>query len=499
MGSGWSANSTKSSLSSSSDDTISGRRRPQEPETTTQVAGQKRRRTSNESAASSDGNLTLEPLLQRRKKRRLSKSGRSVWSSIGLSSAWNAFVDSASCYFARVFLYAAELAAMSGNPGELAGEEELVRGLIQSLDCFQSTNIDILRRGWRVLSVCSKECDPSSIPSVFQKEFTLESDLATVLTGMDRHSGHLSIQLLGFRALRTLVTNSDGRWETLAEAEAIPICINAMRIHSNDVVVQGLATTFLAMMVRGISSRPKEQVVNLGGVHLVMAAMRNFEEDPRLLHTACYALHQFGFTRRIREIVVAHDGIAIFLEAIENHLGDADLVDLCLSALGKLSDEGNLDWPTISPLILRTMARWPLAPTIQGHSLVLLIRATGQIPTSMVDGVIRYTIRTMHNFPCSANLQFFACAVLREILERIPTENVRARILAEGGMERILMALVSHRDSYGLQPMGLLALMNVWERRTPVEVAASEAFGGSMRAIAAVTGVHLELVNEDAN
>lgn len=492
MGSGWSAGSnTTTSSSFQSDATEVGR---QESEAR---AGQKRRRASEDVPGSSGGASPM--LFLRRKKRRLSKDGSSIWSSFSISSAWNSLADSFSCYFARAFLYAAELAVKSATPGELADEEDLLKGLMQSLDCFQSTYMDILRRGWRVLCVCSKDCDQASISSLFQKESNLESDLATVLTAMERHSERIKIQLLGFRALRALVMDSGERWDALVDARAIPVFINAMRIHSNDVVIQGLGTTFLAMMVREITSRPREQVVNLGGVHLVMAAMRNFDEDPRLLHTACYALHQFGFTRRIREIVAANEGVTIFLDTIEHHLYDSDLVDLCLSALGKVCDDDNLDWAAISPLVLRTMDRWPLEPSIQGHSLVLLIRAMGQIPGYLVDQAIRYTVRVMKNFPSSANLQFFACAVLREILERMPSEQVRNWVLEEGGMECIVMSLVNHRESYGLQPMGLLALMNVWERRTPAEAAATVAFGGNERAIATITGVQLELVNEDGD
>lgn len=406
-----------------------------------------------------------------------------------------------SFFFAKVFLYAAELAAKSAKPGELAEEGDLIKGIIQSLDCFQNTDLDILRRGWRVLCVCSKDCDPATVTALFQEGSTLESDLAAVLTGMERHPERIKIQLLGFRALRTiLVTENNERWDALFDARAIPVFIQAMRTHSNDVVIQGLGITFLAMLVREINSRPREQVVNLGGIQLIIEAMRNFDDDPRLLHTACYALLQFGFNRRIREMILALDGVDLFSEVMENHINDSDVVDLCLSALGKLGDRRIFDWGTISEVILKVMGRWPRISSIQGHCLVLLIRGAGRLPMRYTKDAIRLTVQVMKNYPSTPTLQFFSCAVLRELLEGAPaTSHVRKWVLEEGGMECVVWALVHHRDHFGLHPMGLLALMNVLEHRTPGEAAATTAFGGDERAVAAITGVQLELVQDDGN
>jgi hypothetical protein len=400
-----------------------------------------------------------------------------------------------------VFLYAAELAAKSAGPGELALEEDLIQGIIQSLDCFQNTDMDILRRGWRVLCVCSTECDQQTISSLFHEDSTLESNLAMVLTAMERHSQRIKIQLLGFRALRTILAiHSDERWDALFDARAIPVFIQAIRNHSNDVVIQGLGITFLAMLVQEINTRPREQVVNLGGIQLIIGAMRNFNDDPRLLQTACFALLQFGFNRRIREIILSLNGVDLFSEAMENHIDNSDLVDLCLSALSKLGDRTVSDWSTISLLVLKVMGRWPGIASIQGHSLVLLIRSSGRLPMrSMMRDAVHQTVRVMKNYPNTPTLQFFACAVLRELLEGAAAVHARKCVLEEGGMEYVVKALMHHRDHFGLQPMGLLALMNVLERRTPEEAAATTAFGGDERTVAAITGVQLDLAHAEGN
>jgi hypothetical protein len=85
---------------------------------------------------------------------------------------------------------------------------------------------------------------------------------------------------------------------------------------------------------------------------------------------------------------------------------------------------------------------------------------------------------------------------MREILERIPTPTIRKKLLDEGVIECVVRALQNHRDTYGLQPMGLLVLLNVFEHRTPEEIPATTAFGGSQRAIAAISGMMLEFIGD---
>lgn len=449
----------------------------------------KRRRSRSDSINDDDDDSSegCSPSKKRGRKRR--RTGRFP----DLSRAWDAFADTLSCYFAKLFLYVAELAAKSGaNPSELAEEPDLLRGLMQSLDCFQSSNLDILRRGWRLLCVCSKECDRLAVHGLLDETSTAESDARAVLTAMERHARNIRIQLLGFRALRTLVVKSDEQWDVLIKAEAVPVFVEAMRIYHNDVVVQGLASTFLAILVREVGEKARQQVVVSGGIELILRAMRNFEDDPRLLHTGCYALHQLGLKDRQRDILLANGALDILFCSADRHLDDSNLLELCFSALSKLTDTNNLGGRPLVPLILRAMRRWPDEASIQGHALALLLSAVNQEPAP-VDVAVCQIVRAMKRFPDSPSLQFFACATLREMMERFHISDVKNIIYRECAVECIVSAVLKHRGAFGLQPMALLVLMNIWEQRTPFERVVSAAFGGNEHVIAAITGMRVEM------
>merc|ERR1711971_507723 len=95
------------------------------------------------------------------------------------------------------------------------------------------------------------------------------------------------------------------------------------------------------------------------------------------------------------------------------------------------------------------------------------------------------------------SLHFFACATLREILERIQIQEIKEMVYKEGAIECVVQSVLKHRGTFGLQPMALLIIMNLWGHRTREEVQTSIAFGGNEHTIAAVTGMSLEVMNED--
>jgi hypothetical protein len=391
-------------------------------------------------------------------------------------------------WVARGFLVAAEWAAQNAKIGELAEEKDLIQALLQMLDYFQSSDMEILRRGWRVLCACSQP--PLGLPA----RDTFESDIATVIAAMKTHSSSIKIQLLGCRALRTLVMKNGEDWEVLCRAEAIPVFLHALSKFPDDMVVQGLAITFVAVLVREEGESPRRETLEKGGVQLILSAMRRFEDDPRLLHTGCYALHQLGFIRSSRAIILNNGGIVVLLRSVERHMDDVSLVDLCLSALSKLSDEVNLVGHGAVPLILKSMKDFPNEQSIQGHCLVLILRAVGQEPIPHQSS-IRLIISAMRMFPDSSSLQFFACAALREILQRTRGREALDLISSEGGIECVLTAVKNHNGIFGLQPMALLVLMHIWEQVRPQHPAVASAFGGSENAIALVTGLHMDMMN----
>jgi len=398
------------------------------------------------------------------------------------------------------------MACKNASPGELAHENDLINGVCQSLDFFQTSDADVLRRGWRVLCACSGSCDDKeSILRLFQEDVSIKSNLSAVLTAMERHGQVVKIQLLGFRAIRQLLSECDDSWDILVDVKAIPILLQAMKNHSSELIVQGLGMTFLAMLARDSSGQPREQVIEMGAVHVILDAMKNFLSDCRLLHTAFFALHQLGFSSAVREIIRTLDGRPLFVKVLEKHMSDVGVVDLSLAALGKLGDDAE-GVVSALPVVLRAMRHWPESSSTQGHGLAYMTRGIGHLPLHsveaaiqhrvMVNDVIRHVTLVMRNHPTKTSIQFFSCAVIREILERIPTPTIRKRVLEEGTMESVVEALKNHRQTYGLQPMGLLVLLNIYEHRTPEEVAASVAFGGSHRAIAAIAGMTMEIISD---
>jgi hypothetical protein len=295
----------------------------------------------------------------------------------------------------------------------------------------------------------------------------------------------------------------------LVDVKAVPVFLQAMRIHSGELVVQGLGITFLAMLARDSLGQPREDLVDMGGIHVIISAMANFPDDSRLLHTAFFALHQLGFSEQIRTIIATLDGRDLFVKVLESHMGDIGLVDLSLAALGQLSDDTD-SVVSLLPVVLQTMKKWPSSSSTQGHGLALMARGIGHFPWHsveaaiehrlMVNEVIRHIPLIMKNHPTKVTLQFFGCVVLREILERIPTPTIRQKVLDEGGVENVVSALQNHRDTYGIQPMGVLVLLNIYEHQTAAEVAATRAFGGSQRVIAVISRMALDFADdEDAN
>lgn len=398
------------------------------------------------------------------------------------------------------------MACKNAQPGELASEVDLIHGVCQSLDCFQKTDKDILRRGWRVLCACSRACDYNSMEILFDEQSTIKSDIAAVLTAMERHSDRIDIQLLGFRAIRQLINQCENSWETLEGAQPIHVFLLAMRKHANDVVVQGLSITFLAMLVRESHGQSRELIINLGGIDDVITAMRTFHDDGKLVHTAFFALHAFGFQPRMREIISSLHGRELFIEILQKHMSDSDVADLCLAALGKLNEDASRV-NTILPVVLQVLTRWPHSPSTQGHGLALITRGIGRMPFHsveaamqhrlLVDAVMEHIVMVMKNHRSDSTLQFFGCAVMREILERIPISTIRRRLLDSGGMECVLQALQNHRDTYGILPMGLLVMLDIYENRSRSELPASIAFGSSQRAIASIFGVTIRGVPGD--
>ena len=441
-----------------------------------ETTSDRKRRRSSEEEQNDDTSINEE---RPRKRRRASK-------------VWNTFTDLVTSLVAKGFLVVAEWATCDPRRGELT-DQEMMQGVLQLLDFFQGSNANILRRGWRVLCACNSTTSIAEGPS---EEPILESDISTVISAMKKHSKSLRIQLLGCRALRALVltNSSEEKWEGLCDAGAVQVFLQALRNFQESVVMQGLAMTFLAMVVREEGEMPRRQALADGAIQLILAAMRRFDDDPRLLHTSIYAISQLhkGTNRQSRDIILENGGIDVLLNSLRRHLGDVSLTDICLSVLSKLSDEENLAGRGAVPLILESMEKWSEHEGIQGHIVVLILRLVGQesIPTRRC---IQLVLSAMRRFPRSASLQFFACATLREILQRTQGREALDITCAEGGIENVLNAVRNHRRCFGLQPMCLLFLLQIFEESQAGQHEAIAAFGGGDDVVALVAALRVEM------
>ena len=452
------------------------------------TSGKRKRQEEEEDADAGDDDDDEDPA---RDEQRPLKRIRTM----SIQNAWSVVRDSMTGFLAKGFLIAVEVAVRNceGENISDSDQQDMMHALVQMLDYFQSSNITILRRGWRLMNAC---CGDDAATACTEKE----SDISTVVTVMKRNEDSLKVQLLGCRALRTLM-NRDDDWEALYHAGAIQVFLRALSKFPDELVMQGLGITFMAMLVREEGEPPRRQVLAEGGVELIFGAMRRFAENPHLLHTGCYALHQLGFTRRSRELILRHGGIQLLLRSVTLHVHDLCLVDLCLSALSKLSGQDNLQGHEPLPLVLLSMEQYPDEQAIQGHCLVLLLRTVDSDTTpEQTESAVRKIVKAMRNFPVCASVQFFACAVLREILQRSSGRQgqvVLNLVMESGGLECVLSAVETHRDIFGLQPMALLFLMHVWEQRPPQQQAAATAFGGSDHVVALLSGIRMDVDLEE--
>ena len=473
----------------------------------------------NESNASGEneckGGSDDEKPPSRKRRRREIPALSSLTTTSFASYALDMMVERVGSFFAKVVLLGLEMTVRHSTKKEVVENVDLFQLLLQMLENFQSIDDDILRRGWRVIYACTCYDDDNGDEKIEGAEATASGqrsrepqrhqiyldntaakigEVPTIVMVMMRRPKSIRVQLLGFRALRKL-TNREENWKALWKSGGIGVFLETLVNFPDDLVMQGLALTFLALLVREEGEVPRYKILRGGGVPLILAAMRRFEDDPHLLHTGCYALHQLGFARSAKSLIVEHGGIPILLRAVERHVSEVWLVDLCLSALSKLSDEQTIQMDSI-PLVLMSMERYPEEQAVQGHGLVLFLRAIGRDPAAseaLITSAIRAILTAMKNFPDSSSIQFFGCAALREILLRLGRGREAVRLMSSlGGIECVLDAVEKHRDIFGLQPMALLFLMNVWEQRNNNEQDAVTAFGGNDNVVALVAGLFMD-------
>jgi hypothetical protein len=434
---------------------------------------------------------------RRTKRQRVTIPGSSLLSMTSIS-------NKVTVWLAQAFLSFADYTAKTAPSGkELLEDDDFMESICHVLDCFQSSEPDILTRGWGMLCNCTIRNHvidsghlPTSIP---------DTDVASVIMGMNLHGSSMRLQLLGCRALRILLNKERTTWKKLMEKGVIPVLLQALDKFPNDLVLQGLMITFLGMLIKETGDDGRHQLLQGGAVEIILQAMRFFEGEDRLLYTGCYALHQLGYHSQARTKILETGGALILLNILQSHISDNGLVDICLHALSKLTtvDASELDtwqWSSfrIVPTILDCMEKHPLDQSIQRNCLVCLLRLIGRVSVPPHRAIL-LILAAMKTFRQCANFLFFACATLREIVDqsREQYDTVQYLTEQEGAIDLILNAIQHHEGAFGLRSIVILLLTEILAHQQ--EIATPTAFGGGRHAIAVVAGVEMDIDAQDVD
>jgi hypothetical protein len=421
----------------------------------------------------------------RSKKRRIDPS-------IGINYVWDFVSEKLARWFSKCFLLAVEVAARNARDGELSEELDVHSALMHMLHYFQADDMEILHRGWRVLCLCS--C--SMRPQLPAREDSVEEDVATIVTVMQRHQLSARVQLLGCRALKALVSKTDN-WKALLKGGALPALVDATRNFPHQKIVQGLCFAFLVMMMREEGADSRRLMIESGAIPLIVQAIRRFVHDGTLVHTGCCALYELSCgTTTTRTNIIEHGAIEVLLMAVERQMRHASLVELCLGTLNQLSLEDNMAGRGVILLMIKLMLIHSERESIQFYCLVL-IRAAGRvdrIPHVLSTPVI---VSVMRRFQSSSGVLFFGCAVLWQLLTADANNEALDLISSCGGLECVVTATAMHGNVFGLPPVAHLILSHAWENRPPDNESATRAFGGTEGVISLITGLSIEDNDDD--
>jgi hypothetical protein len=385
-------------------------------------------------------------------------------------------------WFSKCFLLAVEVAAENSRNGSLSDEVDIHSALLHMLHYFQADDMEILQRGWRVLCFCSCSIRPQ-LPA---REDSVEDDVAVIVTVMHKFYDSERVQLLGFRALRAVVSKTDN-WKALIRGGVLPALVDAIQNFPAEKIIQGICITFLVMIMRDEGTDARRLMITTGTIPLIVQAVRRFNNDETLSHTGCCALYQLSFGST-RIVLIEHGAIEVLLMAVDRHMRNASIVEISLGALNQLSMENNLGGLGIGLRMIRLMMIYSEKETIQFYCLVL-IRAAGRIERISHRPTIPVIISIMRQFEHCSGILFFGCAVLWQLLASDVHNDALDLIILEGGLECIVSAVVNG-NAFGIPPVAHLILTHIWENRPPGNEEATRAFGGAEEVISLITGLN---------
>eukprot|EP00980_Cylindrotheca_fusiformis_P007185 scaffold1514_cov118-Cylindrotheca_fusiformis.AAC.5 len=427
-------------------------------------------------------------------------------------SLFTGMTNKLAVWLAQSFLSFAEYCV---PPRDILEEQEFIDSICHVLDCFQSSEPELLTRGWRILCAAATATTTASLLSEEQA-----SDVSYILMGMKVHEQSMRLQLLGCRALRILLQERKTTWQQLVDEGIVAVLLRALRTHPTDLVLQGLMITLLGMLIKETnhdddSNSCYSLLLEGGAVGIILQAMQVFAEEDRLLYTGCYALHQLGYNAQARVAILDADGALVLEQILQHHLADQELVGICLHALSKLTtvnaselaqfqwNQPNQEENHIVSTILDCMERHPLDQSIQSQSLVCLLRLIGRVWVPPQRSIL-LILKGISQYHRSSNFLFFACATLREVVDQ---SSEAMQFLLECGIDGILQAASEHKRAFGLRSILILLLSEilVQQQRTQEENSpVPAAFGGGQQTVAIMGGIEvaidridIDILNDD--
>ena len=392
----------------------------------------------------------------------------------------------ATVFFVKVYFYFTEKARTEDR----SFEAEYLDIICYFLDNLQHMEREILQRGWRVL------CSFHSHQAVRKPTISpLDEDIVHILTAMKLYKDNLRIQLLGCRALRTLLLeqNMGSGWKDLCDAGGISVFADALDKFQDDIILQGLIISFMGMLVRELNHDRRQQLVRQGAVPAILRALHRHQDNYQLVYTAIFTIQQISFMENAQLDIFENNGVEIILDIIQKHHKDAFLVDLCLAGLRKLvlADGNGGHWQRAIPVILDCMEFHPDDQSVLCHCLMCLIRLIDRLPVPN-RRLIELIVAALTTHKNSPSLVFFSCATLRELLNPDQANDSLDMFSRIGGIEALTNAVRLHSDAVGIRSIAVLLLLRLFVNQQQQEQLGL-GFGGGETTISIMTALLVEM------
>lgn len=383
---------------------------------------------------------------------------------------------------------------------ELASEEDVHNAIIHILEYFQKDDLDLLRRGWKALSIvlaCPQR--PGQLPA---REDSLEEDAAIIAMVMQRCSGNGMVQILGCRALRILFLDEDTsrnaseesekpKWKVIHQAGVLSALTDAVRSNPDNRKVQELCVSFIAVLIKEVGERVKKDLLNNGGIDILLQACQRWQLDSGVLHTILCVVYQLT-SRSTRQALIDQGVVPLLSSYLSLHGDHRAIVELILGTMNQLAvaSESIFAGQSLVQKLLILLGQHPDNDTIQFFGLVLL-RAAGRSDPIPLQEAFSRIADAMKRFSDSTGVLFFCCALMWQLLQFHNNDDNEALALlsSNGAMELLLDAVQRRSDVYGLAPVAHLILMYAWEHRPRENEASTRAFGGSEDVASLVSGL----------